>query len=206
MLVATDIAARGIDIDGITHVINFDLPNVPETYVHRIGRTGRAGAAGTALSFCDTEERAYLKDIERTIRRHVPVVADHPFRSGSGTPMPSLAGVRMGPRRAASGRGGGQRPQGGGERRGGGERPVAAAAPASRGGGAQAQGASWGGPGAAARWPRALGRPGRRGAAVAGAAGLGGTGLGRTASPGGGSSGGGSPASSGTHLSEVALR
>ncbi|QRK04538.1 DEAD/DEAH box helicase [Archangium violaceum] len=86
VLVATDIAARGIDIDGITHVINFDLPNVPETYVHRIGRTGRAGAAGIALSFCDTEERAYLKDIERTIRRRVPVVEAHPHRSNQPAP------------------------------------------------------------------------------------------------------------------------
>ncbi|WNG45612.1 DEAD/DEAH box helicase [Archangium minus] len=87
VLVATDIAARGIDIDGITHVINFDLPNVPETYVHRIGRTGRAGAAGIALSFCDTEERAYLKDIERTIRRRVPVVEAHPHRSNLPAPV-----------------------------------------------------------------------------------------------------------------------
>ncbi|HET8729388.1 MAG TPA: DEAD/DEAH box helicase [Alphaproteobacteria bacterium] len=81
VLVATDIAARGIDIDGITHVVNFDLPNVPETYVHRIGRTARAGADGAALSFCDREERAYLRDIEKLIRQKVPVVEDHPFRS-----------------------------------------------------------------------------------------------------------------------------
>lgn len=86
VLVATDIAARGIDIDGITHVVNFDLPNVPESYVHRIGRTGRAGAVGTALSFCDAEERAWLQDIERTIRRRVHVVADHPYRSGRPAP------------------------------------------------------------------------------------------------------------------------
>jgi ATP-dependent RNA helicase RhlE len=81
ILVATDIAARGIDIDDITHVINYEIPNVPESYVHRIGRTARAGAAGVALSFCDVEERAYLRDIERLIRRSVPVVADHPFKS-----------------------------------------------------------------------------------------------------------------------------
>ncbi len=78
-LVATDIAARGIDVDGVTHVINFDLPNEPDSYVHRIGRTGRAGAAGIAISFCDVEEKAYLKDIEKTIRQSVDVFEDHPF-------------------------------------------------------------------------------------------------------------------------------
>jgi ATP-dependent RNA helicase RhlE len=71
-LIATDIAARGIDVDGITHVINYDLPNVPESYVHRIGRTARAGAEGFAISFCDHEERAYLRDIERLIRKSLP--------------------------------------------------------------------------------------------------------------------------------------
>ncbi len=71
-LVATDIAARGIDVDGISHVINYDLPNVPESYVHRIGRTARAGAEGVAISFCDHEERAYLRDIERMIRMQIP--------------------------------------------------------------------------------------------------------------------------------------
>jgi ATP-dependent RNA helicase RhlE len=78
ILVATDIAARGIDIDELTHVINFELPNVPETYVHRIGRTGRAGASGTALSFCDQEEQEYLHDIQKLISRSIPVVEDHP--------------------------------------------------------------------------------------------------------------------------------
>jgi superfamily II DNA/RNA helicase len=72
VLVATDIAARGIDVDGITHVINFELPNIPESYVHRIGRTARAGAAGTAISFCDAEERAHLRDIETLIRQRLP--------------------------------------------------------------------------------------------------------------------------------------
>ena len=76
VLVATDIAARGIDVDGVTHVINFDLPNVPESYVHRIGRTARAGAAGVAISFCDAAERAFLKDIEKLIRTRVPVLPD----------------------------------------------------------------------------------------------------------------------------------
>jgi ATP-dependent RNA helicase RhlE len=73
ILVATDIAARGIDVDGITHVVNFDVPNVPETYVHRIGRTARAGAAGIAISLCDGEEMAFLRDIEKLIRISIPV-------------------------------------------------------------------------------------------------------------------------------------
>jgi superfamily II DNA/RNA helicase len=72
-LVATDIAARGIDVDGISHVVNFDLPNVPETYVHRIGRTARAGAEGIAISLCDAEETAFLRDIEKLIRISIPV-------------------------------------------------------------------------------------------------------------------------------------
>ncbi|HLN09899.1 MAG TPA: DEAD/DEAH box helicase, partial [Xanthobacteraceae bacterium] len=73
VLVATDIAARGIDVDNVSHVINFDLPNVPESYVHRIGRTARAGAAGIAISFCDAEERPFLHDIEKLIRRQLPL-------------------------------------------------------------------------------------------------------------------------------------
>lgn len=84
VLVATDIAARGIDVDALSHVINFDLPNVPETYVHRIGRTGRAGASGTALSFVDAEERAYLKDINKLIAQSIPVIEDQPFHSKNG--------------------------------------------------------------------------------------------------------------------------
>ncbi len=80
VLVATDIAARGIDIDNLTHVINFDLPNIPETYVHRIGRTGRAGASGITFSFCDREERAYLKDINKLIPKPIPVTEEHPFK------------------------------------------------------------------------------------------------------------------------------
>jgi len=79
VLIATDIAARGIDVDELSLVINFDLPNVPETYVHRIGRTGRANASGIALSFCMAEERPYLKDIEKLIKQKVPRLEDHPF-------------------------------------------------------------------------------------------------------------------------------
>lgn len=86
VLVATDIAARGIDVDDLTHVVNYEMPNVPETYVHRIGRTGRAGASGKAISFCDTEERAYLKDIQKLIGKMVPVVHGHPFENGTPAP------------------------------------------------------------------------------------------------------------------------
>jgi ATP-dependent RNA helicase RhlE len=78
-LIATDIAARGIDIDELSHVINYELPNVPETYVHRIGRTGRAGSSGIALSFCDEEEMEYLKDIQKLIGREIPVTEDQPY-------------------------------------------------------------------------------------------------------------------------------
>jgi ATP-dependent RNA helicase RhlE len=79
VLVATDIAARGIDIDELSHVFNFDLPNVPETYVHRIGRTGRAGLEGAAISFCDFDQMSELKDIQKLIRMKLDVVDDHPF-------------------------------------------------------------------------------------------------------------------------------
>lgn len=79
VLVATDIAARGIDVEDLSHVINFELPNVPETYVHRIGRTGRAGASGIALSFCDAEEREFLRDINKLIAQSIPVVEEHPY-------------------------------------------------------------------------------------------------------------------------------
>ena len=79
VLVATDIAARGIDVEELSLVINYDLPNVPETYVHRIGRTGRASASGIALSFCDVEERPYLRDIEKLIKQEVPRINEHPF-------------------------------------------------------------------------------------------------------------------------------
>ena len=81
VLVATDIAARGIDIDLLSHVIIYDIPEEPETYVHRIGRTGRAGARGTAIVFCDQDERKYLQQITRLIKKDIPVVDNHPFPS-----------------------------------------------------------------------------------------------------------------------------
>ena len=83
VLIATDIAARGIDVDDLALVINFDLPNVSETYVHRIGRTGRASASGIALSFCMGDERLYLKDIEKLIKQQVPRMGEHPFMEGA---------------------------------------------------------------------------------------------------------------------------
>ncbi len=92
VLVATDIAARGIDVDGVSHIINFELPNEPESYVHRIGRTARAGAGGAALSFCDPSERGYLRDIERLIRRRLTVVGEEPvvaIGEGQAAPKPS---------------------------------------------------------------------------------------------------------------------
>jgi ATP-dependent RNA helicase RhlE len=92
VLIATDIAARGIDIDELTHVINYELPNIPETYVHRIGRTGRAGASGIAFSFCDEEEIDFLKDIHKLIAKAIPVNEGHPY------PMsPTLVAKKMEP-------------------------------------------------------------------------------------------------------------
>ena len=88
VLVATDIAARGIDVEELSHVFNFDLPNIPETYVHRIGRTGRAGLSGTAISFCNFDEKPYLKDIEKLIGKTIPVVEDHPYPMTIFTPSP----------------------------------------------------------------------------------------------------------------------
>ena len=89
VLVATDIAARGIDVDDLTHVINFDLPNIPETYVHRIGRTGRAGASGIAISFCDAEERPFLRDITKLIGLNIPLIEEHPYKMNYANFAPS---------------------------------------------------------------------------------------------------------------------
>jgi ATP-dependent RNA helicase RhlE len=103
VLVATDIAARGIDVEDITHVVNFDLPNEPETYVHRIGRTARAGAEGVAISFCNIEEREYLRDIERLIQLRVPVESDYPYASHLPPPPPTdLTRGNNGQRRPAA--------------------------------------------------------------------------------------------------------
>lgn len=101
VLIATDVAARGIDVDQVSHVVNFDLPNEPESYVHRIGRTGRAGATGIALSFCDPSERDYLRDIEKHTRKSLAVRRDHPFASVEQAPAeaPPQPGARSrGPR------------------------------------------------------------------------------------------------------------
>ena len=129
VLVATDIAARGIDIDELTHVVNYELPNIPETYVHRIGRTGRAGLSGIALSFCDAEEKEYLRDIHKLIGKQIPVVEDHPYpmSAQSAAPQPAAKGPQgqgrgqqgasrgsQGPGRGSSGggRGGQGQPRG----------------------------------------------------------------------------------------------
>jgi len=106
ILVATDIAARGIDIDDLALVVNFDLPNIPESYVHRIGRTGRAGAFGKAISFCDYEEKIYLKDIQKFIGQTVPVESNHPYHVALMEPLTVAVGAA-----SSSGRsmGGGRR-------------------------------------------------------------------------------------------------
>lgn len=109
VLVATDIAARGIDVDDLEYVINFEMSNIAETYVHRIGRTGRAGAKGTAYSFCDAEEKEFLRDVEKLINKRIPVIDNHPYplmdhnpvkapkqqgrgNSGHQVPRPAVAG------------------------------------------------------------------------------------------------------------------
>lgn len=107
VLVATDIAARGIDIDDLTHVLNFEMPNVAETYVHRIGRTGRAGASGTAWSFCDRSERALLADVQKLIKKVVPVVKGHIFDgygNGGGSDIPMSAPAHKPVKSARGGR------------------------------------------------------------------------------------------------------
>ena len=92
VLVATDIAARGIDIDQLSLVVNYDLPNIPETYVHRIGRTGRAKASGEAISFCSAEERSYLRDIQKLIRQDIPLITEQPYHDTSPEEAPPKQG------------------------------------------------------------------------------------------------------------------
>ncbi|GAB3309833.1 DEAD/DEAH box helicase [Hymenobacter humi] len=146
VLVATDIAARGIDVDELTHVINYEIPNEPETYVHRIGRTGRAGAFGTAFSFVEDEERAYLQDIQKLISRQIDVEAEHPFTSGRIKPVmlhgneriirpkgPAGRPARSGPREG--GNGGGRSGGGQSSGRSGGSNASSHRAPAPAGAG-----------------------------------------------------------------------
>ena len=102
ILIATDIAARGIDIDELSHVINYDLPNVPETYVHRIGRTGRAGLGGVAISFCDFDEKEQLADIENLIGKRLNEVKDHPYPLVNNFPATKTTQPRRGEARSAT--------------------------------------------------------------------------------------------------------
>jgi len=123
VLVATDIAARGIDVKGISLVVNHDIPNEPETYVHRIGRTARAGAEGVAVAFCEPEERSWLRGIQRLIRQDIPVREDHPF--------PTSVPLHIVPPAPPIGRGAG-RPMGGGRRLGDGRGRSAFGGPGGR--------------------------------------------------------------------------
>ncbi|MCJ2077456.1 DEAD/DEAH box helicase [Methylobacterium sp. E-016] len=149
VLVATDIAARGIDVEAVSHVVNFDLPNVPESYVHRIGRTARAGADGLAISFCNDEEKAYLRDIERITRQRIPVA---PFPEGFTPPSrQEAAEIAQAEERRPDTRG--QRPGGGrpGQRPGG--------RPGQAPGGRPGQGRPFGGGNRTAEAGRGPGRP-----------------------------------------------
>ncbi len=149
VLVATDIAARGIDVDELTHVINYEIPNEPETYVHRIGRTGRAGAFGTAFSFVEDEERAYLQDIQKLINRQIDLNDDHPYTTSRVRPVMLSGNERIIRPKGPAGRparpsrdGGGS--NGGGGRSGGGQS-------SGRSGGGQSSGRSGGSNGSTSR-------------------------------------------------------
>ncbi len=135
VLVASDLAARGIDIDEISHVINYDIPNEPETYVHRIGRTGRAQATGIALSFCDMNERAFVRDIERIIGKRIPLVEEHPY-AGMEDPNPAPPEPQRSRQRGGRGgsQGGDSRPQSRGSRSTGGSSRSSAGSRSSGGG------------------------------------------------------------------------
>lgn len=177
VLIATDLAARGIDVDNITHVINFEIPNVAETYVHRIGRTARAGTEGIAISFCDHEERSYIRDIEKLIGQEIPLDEDQPFHAnlGSGTPRPPKNNNRNEQPQSPYSRGGGnrsgRRPQGGrsagggnGPSNGGGpsRRPQRGAGPRPAGAGSGPRPAGSGAgprPAGSGAGPRPAGRP-----------------------------------------------
>lgn len=108
VLVATDIAARGIDVDAVTHVVNFELPNVPESYVHRIGRTARGGASGSAIAFCDEEERGLLRDIEKTTRQSIPVIDRRDAKAAAEQEAQSAEAREANRGRRGNGNGGGQ--------------------------------------------------------------------------------------------------
>lgn len=99
VLVATDIAARGIDVEELSHVINYDVPNIPETYVHRIGRTGRASASGIAISFCNVEEKPFVRDIQKLIGQQIPVVEEHPFPDDGLDDTPTTQNTQQRPQR-----------------------------------------------------------------------------------------------------------
>ncbi len=122
LLIATDLASRGIDIDGVSHVFNYDLPNEPESYVHRIGRTARAGKSGVAISFCDPSEREYLWNIEKLIGTKVPVDDDHDWHCKEAVLIPGVRPPKAPKPQQNRGRGGQGRPQGGGRSGGGGNR------------------------------------------------------------------------------------
>ena len=141
VLVATDIAARGIDVKGVSLVVNHDIPNEPESYVHRIGRTARAGADGHAVAFCEPDERGYLRDIEKLIRQQIPMDADHPFAIPFDPALPVTSGRGGGDRRPGGFRGRAQSPAAGVDGRGSSARGRSSSA-RRRGGNARRRGPS----------------------------------------------------------------
>jgi ATP-dependent RNA helicase RhlE len=183
VLVATDIVARGIDVDGITHVINFEIPNEAESYVHRIGRTARAGAAGIALSFCNPDELEYLADIEKLTGIHPVEVEEHPYRSAR------IAAARIDPSASRSG-GQSQRSGQSGNARGGGGGGGGGSRRRRGGGGGGGDSQGKGGQGGRRSEARGGSGSGRRKGQVAGT-GNGASGNGRAAGNSAGSNGSG---------------